>query len=370
MKSSKYMLVRLIVALNLLLAGFAAAQNSALPTAGQMLAAAQEQALNLVLTAARDQDPYMRANAIEALDQWPQRVLPLAELGLQDNHAVVRFTALVTIGKLRAATHRQAAEALLKDPDPSVRAAACFAAHQCGSPADISPMAGLLMSDRADVRANTAMLLGLMGDPSADPMLEIAARAPLTQAVPVRKDLTRLQIAEARIRLGQRQVMDAVRAAVYSSFPEMRLVSVGMLGELGDVSQMEDALLEIFNNPQEVLELRLGAAAVLARYGRSVVVKSVLDSLPTILSAATMTEPALRNQAAVTLGAVELARARIRPELLPSDPPIVLAQFQDTQATAALIGLLNDPDPRVRLSAAAAVLRAGAQAQATAVHPG
>ncbi len=370
MKSCKHLPLYLIALLCLTIAGHAAAQNSALPTADQMLAANQDKALKLVMAAARGQDPYLRANAIEALGQWPQRVLPLAELGLKDDHAVVRFTALVTIGKLHAATHRTAVEALLNDPDPSVRAAACFAAHECGSSIDISPMSRLLMMNRADVRANTAMLLGLMGDPSADPMLEYAARTPLTQASPVRQDLTRLQIAEARVRLGQMQVMDAVRAAVYSSFPEMRMVSVGMLGELGDVSQMEDALLAIYNDPQEVLELRLGAATVLARYGRAVVVKSVLDSLPTVLSAVAMTEPALRNQAAVTLGAVEQARARIRPQLLPSDPPAVQAQFQDTQATAALIGLLDDPDPRVSLSAAAGVLAAGSQSQATAVHPG
>ena len=61
----------------------------------------RESAIRIIQAAARDEDPFLRANAIEAMQSVPSRALPLAQIGLDDEHPVVRFTSLVTIGKMR-----------------------------------------------------------------------------------------------------------------------------------------------------------------------------------------------------------------------------------------------------------------------------
>lgn len=331
------------------------------PSPDRLLAEARPEAIRQLLLASRGADPYLRANAIEAMSGAPDRVLPMCELGLRDEHPVVRFAALVTLGKMQARSQVKAAERMTGDPNPSVRAAAYFAAKRCGSPINVSPMGALLMSDDPDVRANTAMLLGLMGDESAGPMLVDAGRSPMPRVSDVKVLLVRCQIAEARVRLGEYEAIDAIRAGSFSSYPEVRMICVGLLGDLGDVQNMEDALLSIYRDSQEVLELRLATAAALVRYGRPVVVKEVLDDLPTVLGAAKMGEPTFRGQAATTLGAIERARARVRPQLLETDPPAIREQFVDPAATEALIELLGDPDPRVRVAAAAGVVWATQQ---------
>jgi len=324
----------------------------------QALRDAQPKALDVLLKASRGNDPFLRANAIEAMRHAPDRVLPVCELGLKDEHPVVRFAALVTIGKLKAASMMRAAEAMTSDPHPSVRIAAYFAANQCGSPINVTPIASALFDTNPDVRANAAMLLGLMGDSSAGQMLAEVAGKAMPQAPNVKVLLVNSQVAEAQVRLGDRSAIDVLRAGVFSHYPEVRILCVTTLGELGDVPHMEDALFSILNDDQEVLELRLATAAALVKQSRPVVVKEVLDRMGVVQSAATMGEPAFRAQAAVTLGAIERARARVRPLLLPSDPPHVAQLFNDPAPTATLIGLLDDADGRVRVAAAAGVLAA------------
>jgi HEAT repeat protein len=333
----------------------APASEAQVPTLPEL----REDAIRLVQTAGRDKDPFLRANAIEAMQSVPGRTLPLAQLGLDDEHAVVRFTALVTIGKMRLRELGPASARALDDPDESVRAAAMFAARRCGQQVDISEMAGLLASPSPSVRGNVVMLLGMMGDPSALPMIETQAKVPMpSQRVDkLRRTLVRVQFAEAQVLLGDPDAISPLRAAAYSEFDEVRVLAVTMLGRLRDASA-ETSLMAMVQRRDQPIELRLAAAEAVSHIGGRAAIKQLLDGAGFVLQSCGSDNPVLRAQAVITAGALESARQRVYRELLPSDPPKIWRLFENTQMVASMSQMLEDPHPQVRLSAAAAVLRA------------
>ncbi|GAB4197148.1 MAG: hypothetical protein Kow00105_11280 [Phycisphaeraceae bacterium] len=315
-------------------------------------------AIQIVQVLSRDKDPFLRANAIEAMQAIPDRALPLAQLGLEDDHPVVRFTALVTIGKMRLRELGPAAVRMLGDPDDSVRAAAMFAARRCGQEVDISEMAELLASPSPTVRGNVVMLLGMMGDPSALPMIKAQAKIPMPSARvdKLRRTIVRVQVAEAQAMLGDPDALSPLRAAVFSEFDEVRVLAVTMLGRLRDVSA-ETALMALMQRRDQPIELRLASAEALSHIGGRAVIKELLEKAGFVLESCGSDNPVLRSQAVITAGALDSARRRVYRELLPSDPPAIWRLFEDTSLVQVMDRLLADPHPQVRLSAAAAVLR-------------
>ena len=296
------------------------------PSRQEMLAQTRDRAIEQVLLSARSDDPFLRANAIEAMQPVPQRALPLAQLGLQDKHPAVRYAALATLGQLKLPGMREAVTALLDDPSPSVRAAAMFAAHELGAEVSINGLARLLQSPDPGVRGNTVLLMGMTGDRSAIPMLQELVQVPMSpRASAAQQALTRIQFAEALIRLGDDHALDAVRAGAYSSHDEVRVLSVMIMGRTGD-RRMAPAIRQMLENPP--IELQLAAAEALARMGWD-------DGLPQMLAGAQSSIMPARAQSAFGL-----------------------ALLHDPRATAALITLLDDSAEQVRLSAAAAILKA------------
>lgn len=318
----------------------------------------RDEAIRLVQIAARDNDPFLRANAIEAMQSVPDRALPMAQLGLDDEHPAVRFTALVTIGKMRLRELGPAAERLLDDPDDSVRAAALFAARRCGRNVDISEMAELMASPNPSVRGNVVMLLGMLGDPSALPMIKAQTRVPMpNQRVDkLRRALVRVQVAEAEVLLGEQDAISPLRAAAYSEFDEVRVLAVTMLGRLRDVSA-ETGLMAMADRRNQPIELRLAAVEAVSHIGGRAAIKLLLEKSGFVTQACGSDNPVLRAQAVITAGSLDTARRRIYRELLPSDPPNIWRLFEDQGLVAELARLMEDAHPQVRLSAAAAVLR-------------
>ncbi len=356
---------RLLVIATCLLACAAplsAASNSKDADAAPTLLQLREEAIGILQDAANDKDPFLRANAIEAMQSVPSRALPLAQIGLEDEHPVVRFTSLVTIGKMRLRGLGPAAVRALNDPDPSVRAAAMYAARRCGKQADISEMAQMLASPNPSVRSNVVMLLGLMGDKSALPMIEAQTKIPMPDqhVNKLRRTIVRVQVAEAQVLLGDSEAISPLRAAAFSEFDEVRVLAVTMLGRLQDASA-ETALMAIVQRSDQPIELQLAAAEAVSHIGGRAAVKELLQQSTLTTQACTSDNPVLRAQAVITAGALESARARIYKELLPADPPYIWRLFEDTAFVAVMGQLMQDPHPQVRLSAAAAVLRALAQ---------
>lgn len=318
----------------------------------------RDTAIQLVQIASRDQDPFLRANAIEAMQSIPDRALPLAQIGLEDEHPVVRFTSLVTIGKMRLRELGEAAVRSTRDPDPSVRAAAMYAARRCDQQVDISEMAGMLAGPNPSVRSNVVMLLGMMGDASALPMIEAQSKIPMpNQRVDkLRSTLVRVQVAEAQFLLGDQDAISPLRAAAFSEFDEVRVLAVTMLGRLRDASA-ETALMAIIERRDQPIELRLASVEAVSHIGGRAAIKQLLEQSGFVSQACHSDNPVLRAQAVITAGSLEIARKRVYKELLPSDPPYIWRLFEDNTLISTIDQLMEDAHPQVRLSAAAAALR-------------
>jgi len=328
----------------------------------QLLAEHEDRAIREVLEAARSDDPQLRAQAMEAIQPRPKRALPLTQIALEDENPAVRFAALVTIGDLRLAALGDNAARLQDDPDPSVRAAAMYAAHACGKDSNMNELPRLLGSDDATVRANAAMVLGLMGDRSAIPMIREIAQRPMRRTSPVRETLVRLQFAEALAMLGEEQEIEVIRAAMFSPEYEVRVLAVLMLGRLQDRSMTRAMIGFLDETP---IELKLAATQALAQMG-------VEAGRPVALAAATYDGAAVARQAEAFIRQNKdspyvptyrqmlgdpAAQQRIA-TLARGQAAFALAELGGPDATAALVGLLDDPDPGVRLAAAAGVLKA------------
>lgn len=298
-----------------------------------VLAHARPRAIEQVLASSESDDPYLRANAMEAAGTLPERALPLVQLGLEDEHPVVRFAALVTLGRLKLTNASETVlEMTVDDESASVRAAARFAAHATGADVDLSPLSTMLASPSASLRANVAILLAELDDRSAVPMLAELSRAPMPRVDAARQALTRIQTAETMAKLGDEASVDALRAGAYSSIDEVRVLAVQALGRVKD-RQMASALKHMLEQEGErrpPIEVRIAAAEALARMG-----DGHSQSLATLLEGASMNEPPIQAQAAMALGHLTAREAADR-----------------------LIELLEHDHEQVRLAAAAAILRA------------
>lgn len=303
----------------------------------------RERAIGALSDLAFDPSPEVRANAIEGLQAVPSRAEPIVRAALQDQNLAVRYVAAMTIGQLRLRASAPMVRPLLSDASPLVRAAAIFALHRTGQPQDLTPLADLLATGNYAYASSAAFILGEIGDPSAAPMLRSAAlRA--SYDIPESRNL-RLTIAEALYKLGDMEASYVLNAALYPNsvegFEQAALAAqiIGAVGDENAVSQLirliedaapgspetDDPARRVFLYPPE---LRLACATSLACLGYP-------DGWYVGEQYRNDPNPALRAQAAHTLGRTGLAR--------------------DAEA---LSQMLDDSDPRVRAAAAAGLLNA------------
>lgn len=295
----------------------------------------REAALEVLVEAAQDRDPQIRANATEALEDAPARLSPLLPALLADTNEGVRGVAAMVVGRGGHCEHRGRVRRLLRDNSPYVRAAAIFALRTCGEKIDPTPLATLLMDHPSDrVRAHAAFVLGEIGDPSALPMLRDAAARFGGSTAAGEEGLLRLQLTEAMIKLGDESRREAIRAALYPDTPEaLELVAlaVQIIGETGDrVAIPQLVYLSAYTDGERLMpaEVRLAIAASLAKLGRTEgwFIADEFANDPT---------PAIRAQAAFVYGRT--------------------ARDEDIRS---LIRMSSDPSALVRVSAASAILNA------------
>lgn len=319
----------------------------------------RQSAIEVVLASSRSDDSFLRSNSMESAGKLGVRMIPLLQAGLEDRSAVVRFAALVMVGReqvreLGPAAARALDEATRREAElvrsiresgarwtelqrqerlrelsaiRSVRAAGLFAVYQTGGDVSLTPLGSYLASADPALRGNVAMLLGFLGDRSAVGLLEEAALRPLRMAGDHAGSLARVQVAEAVAKLGGEQGVDTLRAAMFSQSHETRVLAIEAIGNVGDRS-MEGAMSEIVRERRQNLELRLAAGRALAIWGRS-------DAFELAIESAGNREPMFRLWSARILGLIDR-----------------------DEGVATLVRLLEDSDPRVRLTAARAILEA------------
>jgi len=298
------------------------------------LAALRERALAEIETAAVDEWAMHRANALEALEQVPRRAVPWVRRGLQDRNPGVRSVAAMVAGRTGMAELDAELRSREDDPDPRVELSVLFALLSIGEKVDRSPIAAALFNpDDPLLRSYAAFILGELGDASALPMLRQAVNAPMPRADAGEVSVMRQQIAEAMVKLGDTGPLQGLRAALYPSRAEdleqtaLAVQIIGTVEDRGSIGQL--IYLSATRDGERFLppEVRLGIAQALGRMGR-------VEGAFLADEYAGHPEAAVREQAAHVYGWT----------LDPSDP-------------GRLVAMLDDPAMRVRLAAAAGVVR-------------
>lgn len=318
-------------------------------TAAEIRREANARAVKIVLEASRADHPRLRANAIEAARYMPDRILPMAQLAVEDEHEAVRFAALALTGELKIKGMMSAARKHLDDDSPAVRAAALFALHQLGENVNLTPMAETLMSGNPQDRGAAIQLFGMMDDASAVPMLKQAATAKLDRHFVDHEPMMRLQASEAIVNIVDRvpaskkefleeyqeQALTSLRSAPFrtnpgsfeqavESVPEDRVHAVLILGRIGDV-RMRGAIEQMLVD--QPIEVKLAAAEYCIRTGEPRGKEVVMQATQSTLAPA-------RAQAANVLGL-----------------------YRDAASAARVVEMMDDSDPMVKVMAAAALIR-------------
>ncbi|MBX3402291.1 MAG: HEAT repeat domain-containing protein [Phycisphaeraceae bacterium] len=235
----------------------------------------RERALMLLSAAAGGATPEERVNALEALTLAPGRLNAVVGQSLTDPNPGVRGVAAMAVGRARLRSASGLVQPLLSDPSPLVRSAAIYALLRCEQPVDATPLAEMLMDSDPLVRAQAAFVLGELGEPSALGPLRDAARRSLPRASPAAVRLMDLQIAEARIKLGDDTALVDIRTALFPARPEdLEAVALAaqIAGQVGDRSSIDRLVFltaewDRDRRPMPA-EIRLAAAASLAKLGR------------------------------------------------------------------------------------------------------
>ncbi len=296
----------------------------------------RESAISTLLELVNDDDPQVRANAIEGLMPAPARLEAVLGAALADPNLGVRSVAAITVGKLKLASLSEALKPMVHDPSPFVRAAAIFGLRSCRADVNPTPLGTMVIADPSPrVRAQAAYLLGELKDPGTDAMLRDAAKTDSPRASAAEKKVLELQIAEALVKLGDEDQLHTIRAALYPSSPEeldATVLAVQILGGLrdkGSIGQLHNLAYQLDQQGRPMpIEIRLAVAGALGAMGSDEFEKLAAHSLDS------GSEPE-QIQASWALG-----------------------QIATPEAVRILNGHLDAEDPRLRVAVASALLKA------------
>ncbi len=293
----------------------------------------RERAVAILLKRVHSNVPEERANAFEALVSSPGRLRLVAPDGLIDPNPGVRGVTALAISKAGLCNLKNDVRPLLNDPLPQTRAASILALWRCQERVDPSPLAQMLKSDQPEVRAQAAYVLGEMRESSARQMLADSARDLIKRAPPGAQRLLDLQIAEARIKLGDEQAITDVRSALFPARNddlEAAALAAQIAGEVKDRWSVNALiyLSSVRDDEGRLMppEVRLAAAGALAKMGYA---QGPENARPFL----TAPSPAHRALAAMVMG-----------------------WSGDLQHLPNIAVLLDDSSPQVSIAAASAVL--------------
>lgn len=294
-----------------------------------------DRAIDQILASSTSEDGQLRANAVEAASYAPRALEPVLVKGLEDTLPGVRAVAAMAISKQKLCTLASRVEPMVNDASPYVRVAAILVVARCQSlDQRVQPLADMLRSEDAKLRAHAAFVLGEIGERSALPMIKAEARRPMPTLGASEFTIMQLNFAEAMFKLGDAGQIETIRAALFPSQPdelEAAALAAQIIGELKDRRPMDQLVyMSVYKDASGQMypgEIRMAIASALGKMG--------LDRGGFIADEyAKDVNPALRAQAASVYG--DTGRAEHLAKLEP---------------------MLTDPEERVRLAAAAAVVK-------------
>jgi HEAT repeat protein len=281
----------------------------------------------------RSDQAIVRANAIEMMESETELLRDAILRGVVDPNEGVRFVSVMALGKRRLCGSIRMVRPLLDDPSPSVRAAAIFSLVVCGDEdVDQTPLAGMVLSQNRATRANAALVLSEIGNPTAKPLLREAMKQPLLGDNAEAIRTSELGLAAALVRLGDRRQLEMIRAAFFApaSQGELTALASQMAGRLNDRTLVPAmGALAMASGPRQAgPELRLIAAEALGRIDSEMAMPGLAAEYYNHWI------PEVRMQAA-----------------------LVLSWDRSPLGIRTLEKMLDDPNERVRISAAGAILR-------------
>jgi HEAT repeat protein len=307
----------------------AAAPDPAVAEAPQPL---YDRALSLIRRGAASPNALLRANSIQAMQYAPEHLEPVVAAALVDENYGVRYIAAMLIGDEELCGIAHLLEPLTRDGSASVQAAAIYGLRRCGQPVDLNPLADLILSDDPEVRGNTAMVLGRLGNRSAAPLIRQAVGQGMELVSEPRVKMVDLQMAEALVMLGDAGEIEAIRAALFAPPEQGELTALACMicGRLRDYRVVPNLVRLALQTGRErqPAEVRMTAVWALAH------IDPAQAALEVPLEYVGDPQYQLRTQAALTLG-----------------------EIGDEAALPYLIELLDDPSPLVQVAAAGGILQ-------------
>lgn len=279
--------------------------------------ALQSSAKAEMMKALSSSNPLVRAHAIEGLkDAMGPAAAGTIMQYLNDPSGVVRFAATLAVGELRVQQAKPQLLVLSDDRDASVRVGAKFALHRIGDTRQSHDLERTSRDPLPRTRGDTALVLGLLGEPSATKVLFPMSRDP--------NAAVRLQANEALWRLGNEQGLNQLVSSTVSKYPDDQMIALLGLAAPKDrrvLGHLEGSLVSEYDEVSLVAARACGLVG--SDSGYAIAAKGAASS-----------DPRQRMLAAMAFGAIGRS---------------------DAQPTLA--NLLKDPDADVRVAAATALLQ-------------
>lgn len=295
------------------------------PPAGKQVEL-ERRAIDLLVCAARSDDPVLQSNAMEALvGVAPEDGLPVFRDGLRSPSPLVAYAACVSLGMVRDRASLPALRALAAGPEARVRLGAAFALVRCGQKNYAQFLVDGLGSADENTRCDSAYLIGKLG--------ESRARRRLRHALSY-EDSSRVQVHlyTALASLGDSDGVQALKECTRDDVVTCVLALQSMV-ELAD-PRFRDTLRYCLGK-KDYVESQLIAARALGRLGLRDGYALARENLDATVSDRTDAEATMRRRslAALALGAI-------------ADPAALPALEQRIR---------SENDPRVQVAAAYAI---------------
>jgi len=298
-------------------------------------------ARTVVLQAAEDEEPATRSHAMEALaETMGYKAGSIFLQAIADDNPAVRFAAIMALGDVK---YTPAKDELLKmagdaDIDRSVLCAIIYALYRMGDDTYAGALGTLLFDGNKWVRANAALAMGKMSEPSAIGPLRTLLADEQDPAV-------QLQLVESLAVLGDVRSANLLEAYTKTPFLDDRLVAILAMGRVGSIRSVK--ALRMLQTSRQPPRVRVAAAGTLGRLGQF-----DQEGYELCITAVENPEGFLRKArgpdrpvAAIEVGSLQRLAA------------ISLGWMGRTEAVSVLYPLLSSRDGGVRVAAAMSMLR-------------
>lgn len=257
----------------------------------------ERRAIDLLVRAARSDDPVLQSNAMEALvGVAPEDGLPVFREGLRSPSPLVGYAACVSLGIVRDRSSLASLRALAAGPDARVRLGAAFALVRCGQKNYAQFLVDGLSSADENTRCDAAYLIGKLGEPRARRRLRHALSYEESSRVQV-------HLYTALASLGDSDGVQALKECARDDVVTCVLALQSMV-ELAD-PRFRDTLRYCFAK-KDYVESQLIAARALGRLGLRDGYALAKENLDATVSDRTDAEATMRRRslAALALGAI------------------------------------------------------------------